>query len=240
MAKRNDLPEEQEKEYQYDGEEFGEHLGSESPIQPPRSRLKAILLNRRVLILVGVVVAVFIIYQYLSRESHVLPEVALEKQAQQKSVENQHAMVSVENPVPNIATPSTEGLQTQVENLAQIAQQNQAQIQQLQANFQQTQSLLTQVGRHIEDLGGQVQNLDQRLATVSISRETKKSRAVAPRPVYTVRAIIPGRAWLETSRGRTLSVKVGDEIPRYGQVQIIDAAQGVVITSLGDTLQFGL
>lgn len=229
MAKRDDLSEEQ-KEYQYDGEEFGEHLSSESPVEPRQSGLKAFLLNKKVLTLLGVVVAVFLIYQYLAREKHVLPEVAL---AQQKAVENPHP---VENPV-SVAAPSTTGLQTQIENLVQITQQNQAQVQQLQTNLEQTRSLLSQMGRHLEDLGMQVQDLDRRLVMANVSK-VKKSGPT--RPVYTVRAIIPGRAWLETSRGGTFSVAVGDEIARYGQVQIIDPAQGVVITSLGDTLRYGL
>jgi intracellular multiplication protein IcmG len=244
MAEHNDLPEEEQhqEEYEYEGEEFGGNLGSEPPTQPPKFSFKTILLNKKVMVPLGVVFMAFVIYQYLSRQTQVVPEVAIEKH-QQKFAGNQPVEANVGNPVPTttFAPPSNEGIQTQVETLAQMAQQNQAEVQQLQGNLQQTQSLLAQMGKNMDNLGSQIQNLNQKLARVNLSN-VRGARVIkmAPRAVYRVRAIIPGRAWLENSVGRTLTVQTGDEISRYGQVLIIDAAQGVVVTSSGDTIRFGL
>ncbi len=52
-----------------------------------------------------------------------------------------------------------------------------------------------------------------------------------------VHAIIPGRAWLKSKDGTTLTVTEGDSLERYGKVLVIDASNGVVITSSGITLR---
>ena len=52
-----------------------------------------------------------------------------------------------------------------------------------------------------------------------------------------VHAIIPGRAWLKSKDGSTITVTEGDSLERYGKVLVIDASNGVVITSSGVTLR---
>lgn len=49
-----------------------------------------------------------------------------------------------------------------------------------------------------------------------------------PRIPYSVQAIIPGRAWLRSSNGDTLTVAEGDEIKGIGRVTKIDPYDGVV------------
>lgn len=56
-------------------------------------------------------------------------------------------------------------------------------------------------------------------------------------PSLTVYAIIPGRAWLRSANGKTLTVTEGDPIGEYGKVLKIDASSGVVITTSGATLR---
>jgi intracellular multiplication protein IcmG len=56
--------------------------------------------------------------------------------------------------------------------------------------------------------------------------------------IYYVRAMIQGRAWLMTSDGTTFTVSDGDNLPGYGQVQTIDPAQGVVLTSSGRVINY--
>lgn len=50
----------------------------------------------------------------------------------------------------------------------------------------------------------------------------------APRVPYNVQAIIPGRAWLRSTNGETLTVAEGDDIKGYGRVTKIDPYDGVV------------
>lgn len=57
---------------------------------------------------------------------------------------------------------------------------------------------------------------------------------------YYVSAAIPGRAWVRTPAGGTITLKVGDTLPEYGQVIKIDANQGIVSTSSGRVIDYGI
>ena len=66
---------------------------------------------------------------------------------------------------------------------------------------------------------------------------------VLPRPpFYSVRAVVPGRAWLQVKRNRRIvhliTVKVGDFLPGYGRVQAISARRGMVWTSWGNIIKY--
>ncbi|MDB6095912.1 MAG: icmG dotF [Francisellaceae bacterium] len=52
-------------------------------------------------------------------------------------------------------------------------------------------------------------------------------------PEYQVYAIIPGQAWLKSTKGQILTVSEGDTIGDYGKVLVIDAGNGIVLTSSG-------
>jgi intracellular multiplication protein IcmG len=60
----------------------------------------------------------------------------------------------------------------------------------------------------------------------------------APKINYFVEAIIPGRAWLVSSQGRTITVRVGSILPGYGRVIHIDAQQGRVEMSTSKVFVF--
>ena len=49
----------------------------------------------------------------------------------------------------------------------------------------------------------------------------------------TLRAVVPGRAWMVDGAGNTVSVTTGDELPYYGKVTKIDSDKGQVIMSSG-------
>lgn len=56
-------------------------------------------------------------------------------------------------------------------------------------------------------------------------------------PEYTVHAVIPGRAWLKSTKGSIITVAEGDSLGNYGKVLVIDAAHGLVLTSSGITFR---
>jgi len=49
----------------------------------------------------------------------------------------------------------------------------------------------------------------------------------------TLRAVVPGRAWLVDGAGNTVSVTIGDVLPYYGKVTKIDSDKGQVVMSSG-------
>jgi intracellular multiplication protein IcmG len=82
-----------------------------------------------------------------------------------------------------------------------------------------------------------------RLQTVSRSKSTASrtpARRVtaAPRAVYAIQAVIPGRAWLMSDQGSSLTVSRGSSVPGYGTVRVINAKVGRVFTSSGRVIRF--
>lgn len=64
-------------------------------------------------------------------------------------------------------------------------------------------------------------------------------RGIAPpnilieEPEYSVHAVIPGRAWLKSTKGQIVTVTEGDNLGNYGKIIVIDATNGVVLSSSG-------
>lgn len=80
----------------------------------------------------------------------------------------------------------------------------------------------------------------QRKKQKAIQKSSTPHTAVMPKPTnpqYTVYAIIPGRAWLRSHDGKTITVSEGDTIKEYGKVLKIDAGEGIVVTSSGIMLR---
>lgn len=63
--------------------------------------------------------------------------------------------------------------------------------------------------------------------------EVEEGRVIMEEPEYKVHAIIPGRAWLKSSKGQIVTVAEGDALGNYGKVLVIDAGNGIVLTSSG-------
>jgi intracellular multiplication protein IcmG len=71
----------------------------------------------------------------------------------------------------------------------------------------------------------------------------KYSRALKVAPIieyqkYYIQAIIPGRAWLISSNGQTLTVTVGSKVPGYGTVRKILPLEGRVVMSSSRVLKY--
>lgn len=69
---------------------------------------------------------------------------------------------------------------------------------------------------------------NQSSAAPSTSAPVVPAEPAAPKLSYNVQAIIPGRAWLRSDSGETLTVAEGDTIKDVGRVTKIDPYDGVV------------
>ena len=68
------------------------------------------------------------------------------------------------------------------------------------------------------------------------------AKVIEPKMVYSVQAIIPGRAWLNPNSGDTVTVAEGDMLKDYGRVTKIDPYDGIVDIDTGNkiiTLSYG-
>jgi len=73
-----------------------------------------------------------------------------------------------------------------------------------------------------------------------VTYQTASSSRTHQSNVYYIQAIIPGRAWLKNEDGQTITVTYGDAIAGLGKVNKIDAENGVVITSSGAKIMYGI
>ena len=60
----------------------------------------------------------------------------------------------------------------------------------------------------------------------------------APPVTYYIRAVVEGRAWLETADGKEATVSVGQNVKDYGTVVGIYVNQGIVTTTSGRVITF--
>ena len=75
------------------------------------------------------------------------------------------------------------------------------------------------------------------------SSATETTKVAEPKINYSVQAIIPGRAWLKSESGDTITVAEGDILRSYGRVTKIDPYDGIVNIDTGNkviTLSYGV
>lgn len=119
-------------------------------------------------------------------------------------------------------------LSNQVNNLTSTNQALNTQISELSSKLLANQ-------RALEEL---IAVKKSRPAIVPSSPMNFKSQPKIEKIAYYVQAVIPGRAWLISSQGTTLTVRVGSKVPGLGVVHRIDELQGRVLMSTGHIIAF--
>lgn len=106
--------------------------------------------------------------------------------------------------------------------------------QQVAANTKQIEAMQTQLYGIDKSLLMLAQRLQPKTAAVPV-------KAKPALPVYYVKAIVPGRAWLGSQNGSAvITVSPGDTLGAYGRVTNIDPDTGTVGTTSGKTIKFGI
>lgn len=113
----------------------------------------------------------------------------------------------------------------------------QAQNDALQGKMQDLTMRLTSMESTIARLGRTLQETkvvhETAPGTVTPSVYTPPPRAAEPHMIYSVQAIIPGRAWLKSDSGETITVAEGDILKNYGRIMKIDPYDGIVQIDTG-------
>lgn len=149
------------------------------------------------------------------------------------------------------ALPQVSNPQANAE-IANIAKENEKLINQLQIDYTQKLNAFTVQTKTLQDqlhtlnvriasMENQMNQLIQALTTHGATTKTEtvvESEPLAPPPIakinYTVQAIIPGRAWLKSGNGETVTVAEGDMIRGVGRVTKIDPYDGLVEINTGN------
>lgn len=93
-------------------------------------------------------------------------------------------------------------------------------------------SIETLVNR-IDQYEQKLVKLDMTLSQLSMQLNLLVAQKTAQTDSLTLRAVVPGRAWLVDSQGRTYTVAEGDVVGNFGKIVQIDSDAGRVVTSSG-------
>lgn len=135
--------------------------------------------------------------------------------------------------------------------LVALTQQNQNTASQLDqisislSSLNATMSNLTNAMANVEDNMRALSNRIAQIQQLQIRQETQVQKELHNEQLqrevtYYIQALVPGRAWLQGSNGATLTVRRGDKVPNYGTIEKIDSKLGIVVTSSGKILRFGI
>jgi hypothetical protein len=100
-------------------------------------------------------------------------------------------------------------------------------------------STLNQSTQTVEGLSQQVVTLKKKQIPAKLSPLPQLAQSLPEAPQYTVEAVVPQRAWLQTGDGSTVTVMIGDDIPGLGAVVSIDPYSGNVTTASGTVIKYG-
>lgn len=130
-----------------------------------------------------------------------------------------------------------------VAQLRQMQQQTQQHLASVDQSLQQVSNQLNAVATQMGGLSAQVKTLEAvaaQQAKTKAQQQKKQDAVTRTKMNYFVQAVIPGRAWLKSPNGQSLTVAAGDTIPGYGKVLSIDSYSGTVVTSSGQMIQYGI
>ncbi len=150
-------------------------------------------------------------------------------------------------PPQNSVVMSQDDMKTLLQGFQQMVQKNSQSIEQSlqtitdntnQANTNE--QAINDMQKQFSGLAQQIKSYNQNIAAVNNRLDTLQAQLtslVAEQTAniqkLTLRAIVPGRAWLIDSQGRTISVTEGTQIGNFGLVTKIDDKKGEVDTSSG-------
>ncbi|MAZ78042.1 MAG: hypothetical protein CMF39_05135 [Legionellaceae bacterium] len=241
-------PFDENQDVQYD---FTEEAGKKKMLSKFRS--KPVLAVVAIIILVGVVYKVVQVVKAdhqkpslpaVSEQSKLASINAQAKQANLEAIKKQEAAEKVLNQ--KLAAQKAQQVEESQKSIVQLRQmqtQTQQHLASVDQSLQQVSNQLSVVATQVGKLSAQMQALQaEKSHEAQLKAEMKKKQDAVTRAKlnYFVQAVIPGRAWLKSPNGQSLTVTVGDTIPAYGQVLSIDSYSGSVVTSSGHVIQYAM
>jgi hypothetical protein len=218
-----------EEEYQFQEVESGTHFAN-APTDTDTATAIFERIKRQHIVL-GLVFILLVIgaYQLLSHVFHMV-------------VAKEQVIAKIQKPTPKPLVKSEVEVQgetvNRLDHLAQGQSNVQAAIQSLNTQITDIQTSLVNLNTQLTQVNDEIQSLhsDQEILiqkqTKPVVKTLEKKKEI-PKPIYYVRAVIPGRVWLATQDGSTLTLGVGDTLAGYGIIDAINSEQGTVTLSSG-------
>lgn len=128
-------------------------------------------------------------------------------------------------------------------HLEQAQQESQSHIQDVDSELNEVKSNLADYNARLMGIDEQTQRLQTRQEAFLQKQQKAEMKRIqekklAPKPIYYVRAIIPGRVWLNLQDGSTLTLGLGDKLTGYGVITAIDPNQGTITLSSGAVIGY--
>lgn len=245
-------------EYQYADIDLAQEAEQEPPIvdeveQPTRRRLNVGSLAKKILIPVFVIVAIYLVYQFIGPDNTNTSSDVDFAQAQTSNNNNQAATgtttsgatSSISQNVATSLAQSDLALEGQVDRLKSTQSQLNAQMKTMTDNVKSLSDRYSGMQSQLNDIQSSIKELNNKVTkpapvvSKAVKRTPHRYLPPAPRVTYSLKALVPGRAWLQASNGGTVTVKVGDQLQGYGIVTAIEPVQGWVATSSGKYIGYG-
>lgn len=123
----------------------------------------------------------------------------------------------------------------------------QGKVQELNLRLTSLETTLARLGRLVQEMKTHNRPIEGTMPPVpsdaQVMQASPVNKYLAPHMAYSVQAIIPGRAWLKSDAGDTVTVAEGDVLKDYGRIMKIDPYDGVVQIDTGTkilTLSYGV
>lgn len=164
----------------------------------------------------------------------------VDKLIHRQAVSKPKTVAKVQNsavPIP-AAVQANMALDNRFNHIEKEQRELQSHVQDFDSELSDIKSTLADLNVRLIDMNEQTQLLrtqqeaffqKQQKAKTKLSERKK----LAPKPIYYVRAIIPGRVWLTLQDGSTLTLGRGDKLAGYGVITAIDPNQGIITLSSG-------
>ena len=213
-----------------------------------RARFNIRSILKKVLIPVGIVIAIYVVYQFIGPDKTANKGVEFVPQTStsttKPTTETTASASTLDQAVTTSLARNEMALETQVNQLQSAQAQSSAQITTLINEYQNLADKYTALQSQLVDIRSGINAVSMQLAQMqSAAKEVKKVEhkpaAAAPKITYTLKALVPGRAWLQASNNTTVTVKVGDQLAGYGTINAINTSQGWVATSSGKYITYG-
>jgi len=197
------------------------------------------LKRKNILIAVGIIIGIFCIYKIVDvLFSPSIPQ--RNKPAVVTQAQMPKSMQPAINPQPALANQvAASSVVDRLNTLEQQVNSQQTSLERLNSQITDLQNSVGNIDSKISTLSSTVQAVadiiaqQQAAAAAKKAAEKKAMHVTVPKPIYYVKALVPGRAWLATQDGGTITVSLGNNLPGYGRVEVIDPNQGTLITSTG-------
>ena len=247
MAEKHEFPDEEYQFSEIEGEDVFTSLSREEP-KPKGGQGR-----KRALFAIIIIVVLLALYKLLGLFF------ASKEKVVEKPVVPPSVKVAPAPPPPQPTPTKVERAPQTVEipkefanNLERTTQQtidNTSNINNLQSRLADIESNMGNVNQKVSEVNDRLQAIQQQLAELKkpeipiakIVQEPKKIRRKIhhhPAPVYHLKAMLPGRAWLKANNGDTMTVTVGKLLNGYGKITHIDIEGGRVLTSSGRVITY--